>query len=82
MMRPIELVGLESVQLLAAFQVLSMPSRTFGGVTHKDARKVVRNLTGKTPKGRPEGLTCDLAGYLSWHFGKPMQVIECPVIGF
>jgi len=41
--------GLDSVRLLAAFQVLSLPSGTLG-VPHVRAREVVTELTGSTPK--------------------------------
>lgn len=69
---------IERLQLLAAFQVLSLPSGTLG-VKHKRAREVIELLTGKPVKvsqikgGVPTGL--DLTGYLAWH-GTPNDAPE------
>ena len=52
------------VKLLAAFQVLSLPSGVLG-VKHKRAREVIRELAGVEPVGTtPAGLS--LEGYLEW----------------
>lgn len=64
--------GLDGLRLLAAYQVLSMPSRAMG-VTHKTAREAIRKLApslGRMPKGKPQGST--LAEYVSWHMGQPV----------
>jgi hypothetical protein len=63
----IELSGLDSLRLLSAFQALQMPTG-FYGVTHKQARDIVEQYTGKRPKGRHES-SGDLAHYLGWHLG-------------
>lgn len=64
---------LDSVRLLAAFQVLSMPSGALGA-THKQARAVVVELTGEAPKraGIPAP-GADLLTYLEWHQPGPKR---------
>mgnify|MGYP001582536377 CR=1 FL=1 len=70
----LELSGLDGLRLLSAFQVLSMPSGCMG-VTHKRAREVIVELTGKKPvRGSMPPAGTSLAGYLSWHLG--MSVVE------
>jgi len=60
----VTLDAFDQLRVLAAFQVLSMPSGALG-VKHKQARAVLRDLLGRAPKGRvPKGL--DLDGYLAW----------------
>jgi hypothetical protein len=41
--------GLDSIRLLSAFQVLSLPSGTLG-VPHERAREVIAEMTGKAPQ--------------------------------
>jgi len=55
----------DSVRLLAAFQVLTLPSGAMG-VPHKRAKEVIVELTGmKLPKGKPP-VGADLATYVAW----------------
>jgi hypothetical protein len=66
----LELNGMDGLRLLSAFQALTMPSR-FYRVTHKEARDIIEEITGKRPKGKPVKQSGEsaLEGYLSWHFG-------------
>lgn len=70
--KPLVLSGLDSLRLLSAFQVLSVPSGCMG-VTHKRARQVVTEMTGKAPKrGTKFPPGASLADLLSIH-------LECQV---
>lgn len=72
--KPLVLTGLESLRLLAAFQVLSVPSGVMG-VTHKQARKVITEMTGQAPKpGTEFPPGASLETLLSIHLG--CQVTE------
>jgi hypothetical protein len=62
------LTGLESCQLLAAFQVLTLPSGALG-VSHKVAKAAVLTLTGRKVRGKPPKGTRDLSQFLTWHMG-------------
>ena len=66
------LSGFDSTRLLCAFQVLGVPSGTLGA-THKSAKAVIVELTGKKPgkKNYPHA-TSGLLDYLSWHLGIPL----------
>jgi hypothetical protein len=67
--KPMVLSGLESLRLLSAFQVLSVPSGMMG-VTHKRAREVITEMTGKSPKpGTKFPPGASLASLLSLHLG-------------
>lgn len=65
----LKLSGFDSTRLLCAFQVLGVPSGALG-VTHKTAKAVIVELTGKKPsmKGYPAA-TSGLVDYLAWHLG-------------
>jgi len=67
MTKPIEKLNLiERLRLLSAFQVLSLPTGAMG-VTHKRAKTVILEMTGKTPPKKaqpPVGGT--LESYIEW----------------
>ncbi len=66
--------GIDSVRLLAAFQVLALEDRALGA-RHEDARHWVLKLTGReydrhrSVKGTMP-LSADLRGWLEWHFSE------------
>lgn len=65
--KPLVFTGLDSLRLLSAFQVLSVPSGMMG-VTHKRAREVITEMTGKAPKrGTKFPPGASLADLLSIH---------------
>jgi hypothetical protein len=66
--------GLDCLRLLSAFQALEMPSG-FYGVSHKQARSIVADMTGKKVRGRPSGQR-SLADYLEWHFGRAVVEVS------
>lgn len=66
---------MDRVQLLAAFQTLTMPEGAYG-VTHERAREVILEQTGVEPVGTP-AVGKDLDDYLDW-LNKP-KAMEPPV---
>jgi hypothetical protein len=74
--KPLVLSGLESLRLLSAFQILSVPSGMMG-VTHKRAREVIAEMTGKAPeRGTKFPPGASLESLLAIHLGCEVKVTE------
>ena len=66
-------------RLLSAFQVLTMQNGFFGGVTHKQARSVILEMTGIAPKGKPDIAPRGgdaLTHYITWLIGAVTPTTE------
>ena len=65
----VSISGLDSVRLLAAFQVLALPDGMLGA-THAAALAMVEELTGRAYDARKERRppsAAELSAWLSWH---------------